>query len=349
MPPPAPPPSTVSAPPASAPERAPRTVTLHDVARAAGVAPITASRALREPQQVAPETLARVQRAVAATGYIPNRLAGGLKSRRSRTVGALVPFIAVPQFLPTVQALTETLEQAGYQLILGQSGYNHHREAALLDTLLGHRVDAVVVAGRLADPTSAARLRTHGVPLVETWDLSEQPADMLVGFSHEAVGHAVAAFVRERGWHDVALATGDDARALRRSDGFVAGFGRAVPTATVRAPSRLALGRAALAELLASGRPLRAVVCSSDGLADGVMTEARARGLRIPQDLAVIGFGDADFAAHLEPGLTTVRIDAQSIGASAARLVLERLGGAMHGPAVIDVGFTLVQRGSTAL
>ena len=89
-----------------------RSVTLHDVARAAGVSTITASRALSHPERVSKSTLQRVQQAVEATGYIPNLLAGGLKSRRSMMVGALVPFIAVPQFLPTIQTLTAELDQA---------------------------------------------------------------------------------------------------------------------------------------------------------------------------------------------------------------------------------------------
>jgi LacI family gluconate utilization system Gnt-I transcriptional repressor len=110
----------------------PRAATLHDVARAAGVSTITASRALSQPQRVAAATLERVREAVARTGYLPNLLAGGLKSRRSMTVGALVPVISVPQFLPTVQTLTDRLAAAGYQLILGQTGYDRAREAALL-------------------------------------------------------------------------------------------------------------------------------------------------------------------------------------------------------------------------
>ena len=93
---------------------------------------VTASRALRSPDVVSAATLARVRRAVEVTGYIPNLLAGGLKSKRSMTVGALVPFIGVPQFLPTVQTLTAELDRAGYQLILGQTGYDHAREAALV-------------------------------------------------------------------------------------------------------------------------------------------------------------------------------------------------------------------------
>lgn len=325
-----------------------KSVTLHDVARAAGVSLITASRALSQPQVVSKPTLERVRQAVAATGYIPNLLAGGLKSKRSMTVGALVPFIAVPQFLPTVQTITAELDRAGYQLILGQTGYDHAREAALLDTLLGRRVDAVISAGLLAGGPTRERLRKVGVPVVETWDMTDRPLDMLVGFSHGQVGSAVAGFMLSRGWQDVAIATGNDERAMRRRAGFVAAMGREVPTASVPAPSNLALGRAALAELLARGAPLRAVFCSSDGLADGVLTEARARGLRVPQDLAVVGFGGADFAAHLEPGLTTVNIDGAAIGRRAVELLLARLRGETDGPRIVDVGFRIVERASTA-
>ena len=102
------------------------------------------------------KTIARVQQAVEATGYIPNLLAGGLKSRRSLTVAALVPTISVAQFLPTVQALTEALAAAGYQLILGQSGYDHAREEALLNTMVGRRPDGIVVTG-LVHSASGAR------------------------------------------------------------------------------------------------------------------------------------------------------------------------------------------------
>src|SRR4030095_7980208 len=111
-----------------------KSVTLHDVAKAAGVSLITASRALSNPDVVSKATRERVDQAVQFTGYIPNLLAGGLKSKRTMTVGALVPVISVPQFLPTVQTLTAALEAQGYQLILGQTGYDHAREAALVDT-----------------------------------------------------------------------------------------------------------------------------------------------------------------------------------------------------------------------
>ncbi|MDQ0139496.1 LacI family DNA-binding transcriptional regulator [Cupriavidus necator] len=325
----------------------PKSVTLHDVAREAGVSLITASRALSNPGMVSEKTIARVQRAVAVTGYIPNLLAGGLKSKRSLMVAALVPNIAVAQFLPTVKALTDALDAAGYQLILGQTGYDHAREEALLGTMISRRPDGIVVTGLVHAQAARERLRRAGIPVVETWDLSDRPVDMSVGFSHVKVGSSVAGYFLGKGWRRLGIATGDDHRASVRREGFVSTVGHEVPTVVVPAPSSLALGRQALAGLLEQDPRIQAIYCSSDQLAQGVMVEALARGLRIPEDLAICGFGDADFAAHLNPSLTTVHVDGAAIGALAARLLLDRCQGKAISEPVIDVGFRIVEREST--
>src|ERR1700682_2340697 len=174
-------------------------LTLTDVARLAGVSPITVSRALNTPEQLTADTLARVQEAVARTGYVPNRVAGGLASSRSRLVAALVPTVASPVFLETVQAGTDTLAQAGYQVMLGQSGYGETREDALLDAIIGRRPDGVILTGVMHSPEGRRRLAAAGIPVVETWDLTPTPIDMLVGFSHEKVGVAVAEYLHFRG------------------------------------------------------------------------------------------------------------------------------------------------------
>ncbi|KQP39827.1 LacI family DNA-binding transcriptional regulator [Pseudorhodoferax sp. Leaf274] len=328
-------------PPASKP------ATLHDVARAAGVSLITASRALGNPGVVSAKTIARVQQAVQATGYIPNLLAGGLKSKRSRMVAGIVPALAVAQFLPSVQTLTETLAAEGYQVLLGQTGYDLAREEVVLNTMISRQPDGIVFTGLVQDPAVRERLRRTGIPIVETWDLSDAPVDMLVGFSQDSVGRAVGSFFRAKGWQRVGIATAGDPRALLRKGGFQAAYGRAVPTATVAAPSNLERGRQALAELLAQEPGLQAVACSSDQLAQGVLVEAQARGLRVPQDLAVCGFGNADFAAHLWPSLSTVLIDGPAIGRLAAQLVLARCRGETVAQPVVDVGFRIVERAST--
>jgi LacI family gluconate utilization system Gnt-I transcriptional repressor len=329
------------------PSPPPKAATLHDVAREAGVSLITASRALSNPTLVSDKTIDRVRKAVEATGYIPNLLAGGLKSRRSLMVAGLVPTISVPQFLPTVQALTETLDAAGYQLILGQSGYDHSREEKLLNTMISRRPDGIVVTGLVHSQQAREQLRRLGIPVVETWDLSDRPVDMMVGFSHLKVGSAVAGYFLGKGWQRLAIATGDDHRASMRRDGFLAAVGRTVPIAVVPAPSSLELGRRALSDLLQQDPKIEAIYCSSDGLAQGLMVEAQSRGLRIPQDLAVCGFGGADFAAHLQPSLTTVQIDGAAIGRLAAQLIIDRCQGRPIAQPIVDVGFRIIERQST--
>src|SRR4051812_42078100 len=153
------------------PRRRAASMTLADVARLAGVSPITVSRALNSPQQLTQDTLARVRAAVARTGYVPNRVAGGLASNRSGLVAAIVPTIASQVFLETVEALTAALEAEGYQVMLGQSGYGEAREDALLDAIIGRRPDGVILTGVMHSQDGRRRLAAAGIPIVETWDL----------------------------------------------------------------------------------------------------------------------------------------------------------------------------------
>ena len=208
------------APPARRSRRGSGAVTLHDVAKLAGVAPITASRALNTPAQVSPEVLKKVTDAVARTGYVRNGLAGGLASTRSRLVAAVVPTIAGPVFLQTVQALTEALAESGYQLMLGQSGYTESREDALLEAIIGRRPDGIVLTGIMHSAEGRRRLLAAGIPVVETWDLTPTPLDMLVGFSHVDVGRAVVEFLRAKGRSRLAVVAGDDERSRRRHQAF---------------------------------------------------------------------------------------------------------------------------------
>ncbi|SCK39537.1 transcriptional regulator, LacI family [Variovorax sp. HW608] len=325
-------------------------VTLHDVAKLAGVAPITASRALSSPSQVSAEVLRKVTEAVSRTGYVRNVLAGGLASTRSRLVAAVVPSIAGPVFLQTVQSLTEALAERGYQLMLGQSGYVDSREDALLEAIIGRRPDGIVLTGIMHSPEGRKRLLAAGIPVVETWDLTPTPLDMLVGFSHVEVGRKVAEFLHGKGRRHLAVVAGDDERSRRRHGAFseaarAAGLPE-VPIKRVPAPTTLKSGRAALSELLKEHPTIDAVFCSSDLLALGVMIEAQARGIAVPGQLSVVGFGDLEFAADLEPALTTVRIDGAAIGRQAAQFIVERAEGRQVGERVVDIGFSIAERES---
>jgi LacI family transcriptional regulator, gluconate utilization system Gnt-I transcriptional repressor len=328
-------------------------ITLADVARLAGVSPITASRALNTPEQVSPAALQKVRDAVQRTGYVPNLLAGGLASSRSRLVAAVVPAIGGGTvFMEMVQSLTESLAASGYQLMLGQSGYAHSREDALLDAIVGRRPDGIVLTGVMHSLQGRRRLQASGIPVVETWDLTPTPIDMLVGFSHERVGAAVADYLHAKGRRRLAIMSGDDERAVRRTAAFIErtrshlGPSAAIPSMAVAAPSTMGSGRRALARLLDDHPDIDALCCGSDVMAAGAIIEAQVRGVRVPADMAVIGFGDLGFSADLNPALTTVRIDGTAIGRQAASFIVERAAGRGVAARVVDIGFSIVERES---
>jgi LacI family gluconate utilization system Gnt-I transcriptional repressor len=331
-------------------------LTLRDVAKLANVAPISASRALNTPDAVSPAILQRVREAVERTGYVPNMLAGGLASRKSRLVAAVVPTITGAVFLEMVQSLTDSLAKSGYQVMLGQSGYENSREDALLEAIIGRRPDGVVLTGIMRSPQGRRRLLASGIPVVETWDLTPTPIDMLVGFSHEKIGIAVADYLHQRGRRRVATMSANDERAVRRNKAFsdaacklgmVRKGEQAVPTCVVPAPTTLGSGRSSLRELLARDPDIDALFCSSDMMAIGVIMEAHAQGIKIPEQLAVVGMGDLSFSRDVYPALTSVRIDGTAIGATAARFIIERTEGRVVADTVCDIGFTIVERESS--
>ena len=331
-------------------------MTLFEVARLAGVSPMSASRALNSPHQVSEKIREKVRVAVESTGYVANRVAGSLASRRSRLVAAIVPSIAGPVFQEMVQSLIGELAASGYQLMLGQSGYGTQEEDELLDAIIGRRPDGIVLGGVIPSVEGRRRLLASGIPVVETWDMVSSPIDMLVGFSHEVIAATVAHFLIERGYRQLAVVGGTHERATRRSAAFVEaanthagknGPAKSVVVEAIPAPAGVRGGRDALASILERQPGTDAVFCSSDMLALGVLTEAQARGLAVPGELAVIGFGDLPFAADIAPSLTTVRVDGKAIGRCAARFIVQRAETDTPTDPVVDVGFSIVEREST--
>lgn len=333
------------------PEGRTESITLKDVARVAGVSPITVSRALNRPELVRADTVELVQKAVKLTGYIPNQLAGALTGGRTRLVAAIVPHISNSIFVETIQAMADRLWQDGYQLLLGLSGYPASREDDLITAILSRRPDGIVLTGIGHSQETRLRILSTGIPVVEMWDLTPTPLDMVIGFSHVRIGEAIALDLVKKGYRRYGLVCADDERSLIRQESIKEALKRQgisnIHTHVGPAPSTFQLGREGLAHLLGTKAQFDALVCGSDAIAQGALAEAQSRGMRIPQDLAVMGFGDFDFSAHTFPSLSTVRIDKKAIGTQAAEALLARAAGKILDKKVIDVGFELVGRQST--
>jgi LacI family transcriptional regulator, gluconate utilization system Gnt-I transcriptional repressor len=328
-------------------------VTLADVARVAGVSKITASRALANPGIVSPETRERVRKATLETGYVPNLLPIALRLNRTKLITCSVPTIGSGSvFMDAVQAMTEAFKVAGYQVLLGQRGYDATQEEQLVGTLLARRPDGVVFMGTVRSTAARQRLQNSGTPIVEAWDISDDPVDTMVGFSHKKVGAATARYLHKMGRCRFGIVSIDEPRGEQRAQGFIEAArrlgllakGLEIPRARFPAPSRMRHGREGVARLLDEHPDLDAIYCATDLVALGALTEARLRGLAVPNQLAIIGFGDADFAADTDPPLSTVHVDSVALGQRTAELLIERIEGRMKAGEVLDIGFKLVKR-----
>lgn len=326
-----------------------RNPTLDDVALHAGVSAATVSRYINNPKVVAAATGERIREAIAATGYIPNLLAGGLASSKSKMVAVLIPHLTDSIFNDTIESMTGELAAAGFNVMLGLTGTGIGRTEDVVRAALSRRVDAIISTGPLDD--DLAELVRRGPALfIQIWELPEDPPGLAVGFSHSAAGRDVARFVLSRGYRRPHLVTANGTRAAMRRDAFMAewqaqGGGR-VSEASVDIPSRFGHGRRVFADIRRMEQLPDVVVCGSDYLAQGLIVEAQAAGLRVPDDIAVIGFGNSAVAGEMRPTITTVDID----GARIAREVLAAIRAHSAGEDLpqrsIDVGFRLIARES---
>ncbi|PLX89540.1 MAG: LacI family transcriptional regulator [Desulfuromonas sp.] len=340
-----------SSPPENNRTRATRSVTLDDVAKLAGVSPITVSRVLNHPDKVAVKTLEKVQKAIALTGYVPNMLAGGLASKRSRLIAAIVPSIANSVYAETIKFFSERMRDAGYQVLLGESGHKQEQEESLIATILRSRPDGIFLTGINHSPQAKKMLFAANIPVVETWDITPTPLDVVVGFSHQDVGRAVAEYFVDKGFERIGILSAEDHRAQLRQQSFLKVLERKgktdVSISTVPVPTSFLAGRIGMARLLDEGFIDGAVFSSSDTLAQGALAEIQSRGLEIPRQIALVGFGDQPYAAHTVPPLTTVKFDRALIGQKAADALISRFNNEKFDQKIVDVGFQLIERQTT--
>jgi LacI family gluconate utilization system Gnt-I transcriptional repressor len=329
-------------------------VTLKDVAERAGVAPITVSRALNAPGSVSATLRASIDRAVAELGYVPNRFAGMLASAESRVIPVIVPSLSNAVFVEVIQGIQTVLEDAGYQLLLGNTMYDLARETELVSTLLGWSPAGIIVAGlRHAERTSAL-LRGCGRPLVEIMELGARPIDMNVGLSHLKAGMMMGRHLIERGYRRIGFVGGRleaDYRAMQRFRGLdraLADAGlRRRPPFTYDSPSSPEMGGRQLLLALQQAPDLDALFFANDDLAVGALLRAARDGIDVPGRIAIAGFNGLDIGALTSPSLTSIVSPRLDIGAIAAAKLLARITGAAPGPARVDVGCKLAIREST--
>ncbi|MCG8511730.1 MAG: LacI family DNA-binding transcriptional regulator [Rhodospirillales bacterium] len=328
-------------------------VTAKDVAERAGVGTMTVSRALRNPETVSAKLRARIDKAVAELGYVPNRLAGGLASARTRTVPVIIPSLSNAVFPDIVEGISAVLQDEDLQILLGNTHYSLEQEEALVSTFLSWSPDGVIITGLEHTDRTRRMLEAANIPVVEINDLGARPIDMAVGLSQGDAGHEMGKYLLSRGYRRLAYANPQmerDGRGARRGEGFVAALREAglEPAAFVSldTPSTIRSGGQAVSRLLADVPDLDAVFFGNDDLAVGALLECNRRGIDVPGKLAIAGFNGLEFSGEMLPRLTTIQTPRTEIGRRAAEMLTARLAGQDVTSASVDVGFTLLARES---
>ena len=333
--------------------RATGRVTLSDVAQAAGVSPITVSRALRGERAVAPDLVERVQAAARSLGYVPDPAARALASQRSTHVTVLIPMLSNALFVDVFEAVQRSLRPAGYQTLMGVTHYNLDEEELLLREQLLQRPAGLLVTGLARTDAARALIAQSRVPCVHLMEMSQAPGVYSVGFSQLEAGAEMTRHLLARGRRRIAFAAAQlDARTLQRLDGWrremgAAGLHDAALEWLDPAPSSMALGAQMFAQIMREQPDVDAVFFCNDDLAQGALLAALRLGIAVPQRVAVTGFNDLTGSDQMLPPLTTVRTPRAEIGTAAARMLLALMNGEAVASPCVDLGYELVVRASS--
>jgi LacI family transcriptional regulator len=326
---------------------------LRDVAARAGVHPSTASRALNPETRslVNAVTLKRVDAAALALGYHPNAIARSLRTRRTSSIGMVIPDLTNPVFPPTVRGVEDGLAASGYTVLLANTDNDTAREERHLETLRSRQVDGLIVA-TASEGASLTGLTSHGIPIVLLYnvldgiELHSVVVDNVMG-TRKSVAH-----IRGLGHENIAYIAGplDRSPAYERLHAFQQTMGALLQGDLIRICPTFSEeeGAAAFRSLLDSGHHFTAVLAASDLIALGIYDVMTERGLSCPDDYSVMGFHDVPFMDKLRPGLTTIHVPHHLAGFEASRLLLEQLGGGESHPIQVRVPVHVVERGSTA-
>jgi LacI family gluconate utilization system Gnt-I transcriptional repressor len=332
--------------------RASGRITLAAVAERAGVATMTASRAISQPDMVSQALRDRVEQAVAELGYVPNRAARALASSKSNVIAVLVPSLSNAVFTEVLAGIQDALDADNYQILIGNTRYSDAEEEKLLGIYLQSNPDGILLSGMSHSARVRQMLTTSQVPIVSMMDMSTDPSQLTVGFSQFQAGHAMTRYLIDKGHKRIGFIGAQlDERTLRRAEGYrkaMQDAGLADPRLEVMVedPSTIALGAELVGRMLAKAPDCSAIFCCNDDLAHGAIYQCQRRGIAVPQQLAICGFNDLPASAWMNPSVTTIGTPRYRIGFEAATLLRSVIKGQTPEATSIDLGFTLMARES---
>ncbi|KAB8310249.1 MULTISPECIES: DNA-binding transcriptional regulator CytR [Rahnella] len=328
--------------------------TMKDVAEQAGVSTATVSRALMNPEKVSASTRQKVDQAVMAVGYSPHALSRNLKRNESRTILVIVPDICDPFFADLIKGIERTAAESGYLVLIGDCAQQNQQEKTFINLIITKQIDGMLLLGSDLPFDASKEEQRNLPPMVMANEFAPELELPTVHIDNLTAAFEAVHYLLNLGHQRIACIEGPKHMPLcqYRSQGYVQALRRngiSVENAlTAQGDFTYESGARAVSELMALPSPPTAIFCHNDIMAIGAMFQAKKMGLRIPQDLSVVGFDDIKASQFTDPPLTTVAQPRFQLGRQAMLLLLEQLQGnpVQNGSLLLDS--ELVVRQSTA-
>ena len=330
-------------------------VGLVDVAREAGVSKMTVSRVLRGTSGFSEETHRKVTEAVEKLGYVNNKLAVAFNSEsKSTLIGICVPTISGELFSDILEGIESKLSAVGYEAMIAAIGYGQESEEDWISTVVQWRPSGLILTKRHRSNRVNELIKAQNIPFVEVWGLDSKPAGLCVGFNQFDAGYEMGQYLASRAYRKIAY-VGTQQEAYTLGEERLAGFKQAlavnglslVQKHLLNDRSSFYAGYYGTEHLLISHPDIDAIYYLDDNMAVGGMMLCEKKGIKVPQDIAIAGFGEMSIAAVLPKKLTTTKSFRRRIGKQAAEVLLQTINNEPDVNKIQDVGFELI-KGETA-
>ncbi|WP_428773943.1 substrate-binding domain-containing protein [Vibrio sp.] len=303
--------------------------TLQDIADLVGVTKMTVSRYLRDPTKVSQSVGLKVEQAVKELGYVPNRVPDILSKAKSHSIGVLLPSLTNQVFDQVLRGIEGVIEPQGYQAMLAHYGYGKHTEEKRIESFLGYHVDGIILSESVHTERSKRILAASGIPIVEIMDSLSTPLQQAVGFDNVTASKEATEVLLAKGrTRIVYLAARMDERTKQKIQGYELAAVAAQMTPrviTTLESSTYTLGAELMKRAFDQYPDLDAVCCTNDDIAIGALYECLRQGIKVPEQLSIVGFHGQNIHSAISPTLATVITPREEIGKIAAEQLLERI------------------------
>ena len=332
-------------------------ISIFDIAKKSGYSTSSVSRTISNPSSVSKKARDKITSVIKKTGYVHNSLAGSLKSGKSGFIIAIIPTLRDSIFTDYIRAIKEQLIEKGYQLLIGVTDYNLIREEEIIRKFLSYKPEGIITVGTQHTTYTNSILLASKLPIVETWNITDKPLDVVVGFSNFSAGYQITDYLIALKYKKIAFATPDTShmeienRSKRRLSGYLSRIKEAELKPVIFYYSEPMDHKKCGSEILRQYKKnklnIDCIICGSEVSGTGLLSTLLFNKIKVPKDIGVAAVGNAEISSLIHPQLTTIDFKAYEIGKISAQNLISRINNQQIKRRIFDVGIELIKGSST--